>query len=495
MRIGWVHYSVGSQGGVETMIHRSVRGLLDADAGLRIHFVGRAGPLLPDWLAMAPDRMSCADVPEMGLAAWAEAQAGGRLELVEKLAARLARELAGCETVVVENASVGAHPAFNLAIARLVETPPAGVVRFVFRVHDMVFHRLANYEAVKALVAEAGLSATGARRVLYPDLPHTTHIAVNRSDAFTLFCAGLDRTRIRYIPNAVEEALAQGERLAGELRARMESRGWVRPGEKLLVYGVRAVPRKNLTEALLLTRLLNLLSSGQGGIPHALQPEGPFRLIVAIAPEEAKFRRYSDTLQEFVDRNNFEAKLGLENLITPQAKIGPDGKAQTYGVAELYAAGAAAVTTSVLEGFGFGFLEPWCAGRVVIGRRLPVVDDFIREGLRMEHFYRRLAVDNRDFRVLGEPPTPLFAPVSNEFSETGMTERLEFVRTLDGGSRLGHFLTENRWAVERMLEALVRPSRLVKLNRERAFDAYSPKRLTPRLLAALRGQSDPTPEF
>jgi glycosyltransferase involved in cell wall biosynthesis len=274
----------------------------------------------------------------------------------------------------------------------------------------------------------------------------------------------------------------------------MESSGWARPGEKLLVYAVRGVPRKNLSEALLLTRLLNLLSSGQGGIPHALQPDGPFRLVVAISPEEPKFRRYTEMLQEFVERNNFEAKLGLGGLITPQTKTGPDGKVQTYGVAELYAAGAAAITTSVLEGFGFGFLEPWCAGRVVIGRRLCVVDDFIREGLRMEHFYRRLAVDNRDFRILGEPPSPLFAPVSNDFNEAGMAERLEFIRTLDGGSRLGHFLTENRWPVERMLEALVRPNRLVNSNRERAFEAYSPKRLTPRLLAVLRGQSDPGQE-
>ena len=45
-----------------------------------------------------------------------------------------------------------------------------------------------------------------------------------------------------------------------------------------------------------------------------------------------------------------------------------------------------------------------------------------------------------------------------------------------------------------MLEALVRPNRLVNLNRERALEAYSSRKLTPRLLAALRGQSDPAPE-
>ena len=142
----------------------------------------------------------------------------------------------------------------------------------------------------------------------------------------------------------------------------------------------------------------------------------------------------------------------------------------------------------------FGFLEPWCAGRVAIGRRLPVVDDFIRAGMRMDHFYRRLAVDNRDYWWMGEPPAPLFAPVSNEFSEEGMKARLEFVRTLDSGARLGRFLTENRWRIERMLEAIVRPARLVEHNRERALEVYSPKKLLPRLQAALAGRADPDPE-
>ena len=234
MRIGWVHYSMGSQSGVETVIYRSARGLLEADTGLRIHFVGRPGPLLPDWLALAPERVSFADVPEMGLNAWSDAPAHGRLALADKLGQRLGRELAGCETVVVENASVGAHPAFNLAMARLVESPPAGVARFVFRVHDLVFHRLANYEAVKALVAEAGLASTGARRVLFPDRSNTLHLTVNRTEAFALFVAGLDRNRIRYLPNAVDEALAGGERLAGELRVRLEAKRWAKPGEKLI---------------------------------------------------------------------------------------------------------------------------------------------------------------------------------------------------------------------------------------------------------------------
>jgi hypothetical protein len=42
-----------------------------------------------------------------------------------------------------------------------------------------------------------------------------------------------------------------------------------------------------------------------------------------------------------------------------------------------------------------------------------------------------------------------------------------------------------------MLEALVRPSRLVEHNRERAFKVFSVGGLAPRLAAALTGAPDP----
>jgi hypothetical protein len=42
-----------------------------------------------------------------------------------------------------------------------------------------------------------------------------------------------------------------------------------------------------------------------------------------------------------------------------------------------------------------------------------------------------------------------------------------------------------------MLEVLVRPSRLVEHNREKAFASFSLERLTPRLAAAVRGEPDP----
>jgi len=49
------------------------------------------------------------------------------------------------------------------------------------------------------------------------------------------------------------------------------------------------------------------------------------------------------------------------------------------------------VTTSVSEGFGLAFLEPWLSGKSVHGRRLPeIIGGF--EGLGFENHYDRLPV-------------------------------------------------------------------------------------------------------
>jgi hypothetical protein len=491
MKLGWIHYSIGAHSGVEVVMRRFAAGLLAADPQMSVRFAGRAGTFAADWPALAPDRVSLADLPDLGLAVGAQTPPELRPALAEKLTVDMERELGGCDTILVENASVGAHPALNLALRKLMERPAMATTRFVFRVHDLAFSRPGNFAAIKALGAAVGMSP---HELLFPQGPRATHLTVNRADAYTLYALGLDQRSIRYLPNPIDETLASGAALAGELRTAMETEGWVKPGEHLLVYPVRAVPRKNITEALLLTRLLNLLAGGQGGLPHALTPDGPFRLLVAVQPDEQRYSRYVEVISEFIDKHGLEARVGLHDMVGPVCRLKQGGGGgRCFGVAELYAASSAVVTTSVLEGFGFGFLEPWCAGRIVIGRRVPVMDDFEMAGMRMAHFYRRLSINDTDFPILGEPAPSIFAPVTNDFNETGLLRRLQTVIELDSGHNLGQFLTENRWAVERMLETMVRPRRLIDHNRERLFSAFSLKSLTVRLSAAISGAADPGP--
>ena len=60
---------------------------------------------------------------------------------------------------------------------------------------------------------------------------------------------------------------------------------------------------------------------------------------------------------------------------------------------ELLAEATAIITTSVAEGFGLAFLEPWLAHKPVCGRLLPeITTDFNSCGVDLTNCYERLAV-------------------------------------------------------------------------------------------------------
>jgi glycosyltransferase involved in cell wall biosynthesis len=60
---------------------------------------------------------------------------------------------------------------------------------------------------------------------------------------------------------------------------------------------------------------------------------------------------------------------------------------------ELLGTAVCALSTSVIEGFGFSFLEPWTAGRGIFGRRIGYVcDDFEEEGIRFDGLYPSLDI-------------------------------------------------------------------------------------------------------
>ena len=51
------------------------------------------------------------------------------------------------------------------------------------------------------------------------------------------------------------------------------------------------------------------------------------------------------------------------------------------------------ITTSITEGFGFSFLEPWLFGKLLWGRKLPeICRDFEMNGIQLEHLYTGLYI-------------------------------------------------------------------------------------------------------
>ena len=127
-----------------------------------------------------------------------------------------------------------------------------------------------------------------------------------------------------------------------------------------VLYPVRAIRRKNIGEAILLSAFF------PDGLPLCitLPPDSP--------ADQSSYRRWRRTVNDVGANVVFET--GLSN----------DFKS-------IMSRSLAVITTSVSEGFGFAFLEPWTAGKYLIGRKLPgIVSDMVRRGVDLTHLYARL---------------------------------------------------------------------------------------------------------
>jgi hypothetical protein len=177
------------------------------------------------------------------------------------------------------------------------------------------------------------------------DYPEDCHYAViNHRDYSYLRRAGLREEGLHLLPNEVVpvEAAAGLER-------------------KRYLYPVRGIRRKNIGEAL----LISLFIPRGRTVAITLPP---------IGKEGGIYRRWTETAAGLGLPVEFDLGLSLS-------------------LPELFGSAFCALSTSVKEGFGFSFLEPWTAGRALFGRRIECVcRDFEEAGLRFDTLYRDIRI-------------------------------------------------------------------------------------------------------
>ena len=177
--------------------------------------------------------------------------------------------------------------------------------------------------------------------------PRDVHYGViNKRDLLLLKQAGLREGGLHYLPNMVSP-LPYGE--------------W--QGEKdLVLYPVRGIRRKNIGEILLLSQFMPLnLKMAITLPPGSPKDAGIFAEWTATAD-----RNRLPVLFNVGEAEDFSTVLGRTSFI---------------------------ITTSIKEGFGFSYLEPWTIGKEVRGRYLKAVcPDFEEKGITFTHVYNELLV-------------------------------------------------------------------------------------------------------
>lgn len=225
----------------------------------------------------------------------------------------------------------------------------------LLQIHDFPEDgRPVNYSCQRFVAENSGADLSG---YLYPQNGRgSIHYAVlNSRDEQVLEASGLRDTHLHSLPNPVP-----GHQDSSCDRRKSEStvRNEIGCGDnsRFLLYPSRSIRRKNIGEII----LWGLISSRMGHPYHiglTLKPENPDALEI--------YTGWRDWVEEVDMPVHFE--MGLDSR---------------WSFRDLLAACDGFISTSVAEGFGLPFLEPWILGKGIVGRDIPdITIDFKNAGM------------------------------------------------------------------------------------------------------------------
>ena len=187
----------------------------------------------------------------------------------------------------------------------------------------------------------------------YPIGPRIHYAALNHRDLSFLQVMLGEHSHSHLLANSIPES---GEILSNESYPDLP--------ENLYLYPVRAVRRKNLGELALLSMLF---------------PEKHFAN--SLGPTNPNFQKEFDLWKSFAEKFSLNLTYGL-------------GSKSKASFPQMVNHAEAIITTSVAEGFGLGFLEPWTFGKGLCGRNLPeITSDFANQGICLDNLYDQLEVN------------------------------------------------------------------------------------------------------
>lgn len=237
----------------------------------------------------------------------------------------------------------------NVLIPTVVKELAEEGARIVLQLHDFAEDgRPGNYTTQRSFFdSESSFEAT-----LYPTAKQIHYATINQRDHDFLKKAGISRSNLHVLPNAISELRAT---------SRPEERPFS-PDKKFALYPTRGIRRKNIGELLLL----------------ALIYGEKIDFATTLSPENPEWKPVHDRWCAAVTELELPVRLGIAD-------------SGEYAFLDLLGWADFVVTTSIGEGFGLAFLEPWMAGKCVVGRDLPeITRDFSEYGLHLDQLYERI---------------------------------------------------------------------------------------------------------
>lgn len=336
-KVAIIHYHL-RRGGVARVIEASA-------AALEAH--GHAVTVLSGEAPYAE-----AKIPHVRVIPALQYRRTGSPEMAESLVDRLKRaavaELGGLPDVWhFHNPTLAKNVLFPTMIRELASEG----ARLLLQIHDFAEDgRPGNYASQRSYFD----SPDGFEKTFYPLAKHIHYATLNRRDRRFLRSAGVPSGNVHVIPNSVPEL-------------RSSTSPADRPfsqGRRFAFYPTRGIRRKNLGELL----LLSLAYGDEVDFATSLRPENP------------EWMQIHNDWEALIAELKLPVRLGLAD----------EGG---YPFLDLLGWSDFIVTTSMAEGFGLVYLEPWLAGKSLMGRDLPeITQDFETHGIRLDSLYHRIHV-------------------------------------------------------------------------------------------------------
>lgn len=290
-------------------------------------------------------------------------------KVYQKTKEALLNEIKETDILHVHNLNLGKNPIITLIFSELAREGYS----LVNHAHDFAEDREKNWKLLKSVIeTEFGGNLN---QVLYPSLNNYLFACLNSFDYNRLLSYGVERNKVTMVPNPVIFSERSTSFNAEEICETLQ----ISPAKKTITYPVRVIRRKNIGEFILLCYLFQDIANWVVTQP----PKNP----VEITPYE-KWKNFC--LKENIPVC-FEAgtKVDFEALI----------KMSDY-----------CITTSIQEGFGMVYMEPWLLGTPVIGRDIEMVTkDLINSGVSFPLLYNSIQIDEgKDFGQLDMDEQILF---------------------------------------------------------------------------------------
>jgi hypothetical protein len=283
----------------------------------------------------------------------------------------------------IHNHSLGKNPAVTAAVAELARRGR----RMVLQIHD--FAEDGRPENLKRLLQ----ALPDPERTLYPCSPRIQYAVLQTRDLRILTDAGLPEDRVFLLPNIIETP--------GELPPPSDP-------PKRILYLSRCIRRKNIGEFLLWAKTF----------------PNDFQFATSLIPENPAERPVFDRWAALAEKLNLPVQFGI-------------GMEPGRTFRDVTGSADACITTSVGEGFGMSFLEPFLMDRPLFGRDLPdITQGFKRDGILLDGLYKWLPVP---VVLLDDGFWPrALATVQSARTASGRTDPLNVSDLQNAWTREGH---------------------------------------------------------